>query len=328
MMDAGDYEKARERYEEAQTIMSNEEYPAKKLKEIDEIILANELAVQNAYNDLITEADGFFEQKKYEQAALKYREAQKFKPDESYPGQKLAEIERELNDLEKLQAKYSKLVADGDRLFTSKEFREAREKYREASNLFPEEVHPKQRLEEINLIFRAEAEKTQEAYDKAVAEADKFLAGKEYDQAMNSYRKASAYMPDENYPQSMIDKILSILNANAQRKILTSPVTIMNNDQEKFNFDPILAADRRSSILHIRARGMAVKEFKVTVGYGKGGSKNGGYILPIPPDSESGDFIIALGKQHNWYAEDNNWITLTPQGGSVEIELIEITRGE
>jgi len=328
MMEAKDYTKAKERYLEALNILPGMEYPSQKLKEIDEIVLAAELEVQNTYNALITEADTLLAQNAYEQARLKYKEAQKYKPDEVYPGQKLAEIEHAVNDLEKLQAKYSKLVNEGDRLFSMKDYQDAREKYREASNLFPEEVHPKEKLEEINLFFKAEAEKTQEAYDKAIAEADKFLAGKEYDQAMAAYRKASAYMPDENYPQTMIDKILAILAVNAQRKIVTSPVTIINNEQEKFSFDPVAASDRKASILHIRARGMAVKDFKVTVGYGKGGSKNGGYVLPIPANSESGEFIIPLGNQYTWYSEDNNWFTLTPQGGSVEVELLEITRGD
>ncbi len=328
MMEAEDYEKAKERYEEALTIIPGMEYPTSKMNEIEQIKASKEMAVQNTYNDLIAQADALFSQKQYDQAAIKYREAQKYKPNEAYPGQQLAEIDRAVNDLEKLQAKYSKLVNEADRLFSMKDYQEAREKYKEASNLFPEEVHPKEKLEAINLIFRAEAEKTQEAYDKAIAEADKFLAGKAYDEAINAYRKAEALLPDENYPQSMIDKILAILDANAQRKIVTSPITIMNNDQEKFNFDPISAVDSKNSILHIRARGMALKEFKVTVGYGKGGSKNGGYVLPIPPDSESGDFIIPLGKQYTWYSEDNNWISLTPQGGSVEVELVEITKGD
>ncbi|MCB0805435.1 MAG: hypothetical protein KDC05_06515 [Bacteroidales bacterium] len=328
LMDAEDFDKARERYEQALEVIPGSQYPLDQIEKINNIILANELAVQESYNQLIDEADALFASQSYAEARLKYKEALKFKPGEDYPVQKLSEIERAMNDLEMLQTKYNKLVNEADRLFTSKDYQAAKEKYREASVLFPEEIHPKDRIEEINLIFRAASEKNQEAYDKAIAEADKFLAGKEYDQAINAYRNAQSIMPDENYPQSMIDKILSILEANAQRKILNSTITILNNEQEKFSFDPVSAADSKSSILHIRARGMAVKEFKVTVSYGKGGSKNGGYVLPIPPGSESREFIIPLGNQYTWYSENNNWISLTPQGGTVEVELIEITRGE
>jgi hypothetical protein len=110
------------------------------------------------------------------------------------------------------------------------------------------------------------------------------------------------------------------------RDIVSSPVTINNNQEEKFSFDPLSDADRKSSILIIKAKGIASRNFKVFVNYGRGGSKNGGYILPVSPSDEENEYMIPLGKQNKWFSEDNNWIKIIPQGGSVDISVMKIAK--
>lgn len=327
MMESEDFDMARDRYSQALMIMPTATYPQDQLKEIENRILSNELDVQKTYNEIIAQADVLFSNEDYAAATIKYQNALKYKPGEGYPQQKLTEIETLSADLEKLEDHYSRLVAEADNLFTSKEYQEAKAKYVEASALIPEEEHPKTRIEEINIITRAANQGAQQEYDKAIAEADKFLAAAAYGQALTSYRNAEAMMPDEAYPKDMIEKIMKILNDNAFRKLLTSSKSIQNNEQEKFNFDPLAHADKKSSILLIRVRGMGIRDFKVFVNYGKGGSKSGGFIMPVPGGEEMKEYIFELGNQYNWTSKDNNWISLTPQGGSIEVSLIEIAKG-
>lgn len=326
MMESEDYSTARDKYIQALVISPEAQYPKDKLSEIENLILNNELEVQKTYNSIIVEADLLFDQKDYAAAAVKYQNALKYKPGEGYPTQRLAEIELLSSALKKQQDNYNRLIGEADNKFTSGEYQEAKAKYVEASALFPGEEHPQVRIEEINVIIRNTNKNAQQEYDKTIADADKFFAAAAYGQALTSYRKASTLMPDEAYPEDMVTKIMGILNENAFRKLLTSSKSIQNNEQEKFSFDPVSAGDRKNSILLISVRGMGIRGFKVFVNYGKGGSKSGGFIMPIPAGDEMKEYVFELGNQYNWTSKDNNWISLTPQGGSIEVTLIEIAK--
>ncbi len=80
-------------------------------------------------------------------------------------------------------------------------------------------------------------------------------------------------------------------------------------------------------MIFIKARNTTDVECKVVLSYGKGGSKNGGFILPIPASQQSKEYIISVGKQYTWFSQDNDWISLVPQGGSVELILVKISKG-
>ena len=326
MMEAEEYDKAEAKYNEALVIFPDEAYPKEKIAAIGAAIVAGELAVQDSYNAIIAEADGYFDAKDYPNATIKYQNALKYKPGETYPTERLEEIELLSDKLEQQQDNYSQLVAVADRHFSGKEYQEAKTKYMEASAMFPEEEHPKERINEINLIFKADFQKDQQAYDKAIADADKFFAANDLGKAMDGYKQAKYIIPDETYPDQMINKILQILNDNAVRKIVTSAVIIEDGQQREFKFDPMAYSDRSSSMLFIQAQNLGENEFKLFVSYGKGSGKNGGYSLPIPAGGEMKEYLIPIGNQHNWSSKDNDWISLTTQGGSVEVRRIEITK--
>ncbi|NOX47782.1 MAG: hypothetical protein GXO89_12475 [Chlorobi bacterium] len=328
MMGSKEYDKAKAKYEEAKTVLPEEQYPIDKLAEIAKIALAMELETQDKYNNAIAAADDLMTAKDYEPATIKYKEALKFKPDEEYPIQKIAEIERLVTDFETLKVKYNKLIADADRLFKSKDYSGAKPIYVEAAALMPDETYPTTKIEEINLIFKAQLEKQQQDYDNAVADADKFFAAQIFDKALDSYRVAKQVKHEESYPDEMIGKIMKILDENAVRDLLTSTITIEDQTGKKFEFEPVSITDRKKSFIYIKARNTSDVAFKVVMGYGKGSSKKGGIVLPIPANQKMKEFIIPIGKQYQWFNENNNWISLTSQGGSVEVKLIKISRGE
>ena len=328
MMDSKDYANAKEKYNEALGVLPNEQYPKDKLKIIADILLAKELAEQEAYNAKIGEADAFMANKQYDQAKLKYQEALKMRPNEEYPVQKIAEIERLVTDLATLKANYSKLIGAADKSFKAKEYDDAKAKYVEAAALMPEETYPKDQIEAINKIFKAKMERIQQEYDKAIADADKFFSANVYGKALDSYRIAKKIKPDEDYPDEMVNKILKILDENAVRNVMGSPVTIANQAVEKFTFDPVTITNRKASLIYIKARNITGNEFRVVMSYGKGSVKNGGFMIPIPATGKTKEFIIPIGKQDKWFTEDNDWLSLTPQGGDVEVTLIKITRGK
>lgn len=327
MMESKEYDKAKDKYNLAIAIRPDEKYPRDKLREVEQIILAQKKIVQETYDNLVATADDYFNKKEYDQAKIKYQNALKYKPDELYPVQKLGEIEALVSDLEMLKANYNRLITDADVAFKAKELSEAKSKYVEASALFPKEEYPITKIEEINLYFKADNLKMQQAYDKSIADADKFFASNVLDQALESYRTAKSILPEESYPDEMINRILGILDTNAVRDLLGSAITIANNEEKKLNFEPVLITDRKTNMIFIKARNTTDVECKVVLSYGNGGSKNGGFILPIPASQQSKEYIISVGKQYTWFSQDNDWISLVPQGGSVEMILVKISKG-
>jgi tetratricopeptide (TPR) repeat protein len=328
MMQSEEYNKAQAKYEEALSILPEEVYPKDKIAEIGNIIVANEMANQDSYNALILQADNHFKAEDYKEARIKYEDALSYKPNESYPKEQIEAMERLSDELEQKKDNYSQLVAAGDRMFSGREFQEAKIKYQAASDMFPDEAYPKEKITEINLIFKADFQEKQKVYDKAIADADKFFAANDLGKSMDSYKIAKSVLPDETYPDQMIEKILGILEANSVRKIVTSAVILENGQQREFAFSPMAYSDRSSSMLFIQAQNLGDSEFKLFISYGKGDTKNGGYSVPVPAGGEMKEYLIPLGNQRNWSSKDNDWVSLTTQGGSVEVRKIEITKQE
>lgn len=321
------YSEAKSKYSEASGILPQKTYPKEKMAEIDGIIQAEKDAVEKSYNDAIAAGDDLFTRKEYEASRQKYQEALKIKPGQDYPQTQIAEIERLVYDLKTLQANYSKLVADGDAHFKAKEYSQAKTKYFEASKLFPNEEYPKSQLEEINRIFQTEMKKTQEAYDKAIADADKFYNAKVYDQAIDGYKLARSIKADETYPQDMISKISKIIEENAVRDIISQPTLAEDMQEVRIPFEPVSISDRKSNYIYVKARNAGEGEFKVFLNYGKGGTKNGGVIIKIPANAEENEWFIRIGQQYKWFTENNDWLGFISEGGSVELLRVKISSG-
>lgn len=323
-----DYQMAKEKYSEAQKILPNEKYPRQKLVEIDSIVVLNEIAAQDIYNGLIDEGNKHFGKKEYEQAKIKFQNALKYKPEEGYPNQKINEIDSLVMELGALQAKYSVLISEADLLYTSKKYQDAKTKYIAASALLPDEQYPKTKIEEINLHFKTSNQQNQQAYDKAISDADKLFASGVLDQALDLYRNAKALNTELTYPDEMITRILTKLEENAIRNLLTETIVLENNTEKKLTFEPVLVSDRKSNYLFIKAKNLSDKEFKIVLSFGKGSTKNGGFVLPVPNQADEREFIVPIGKQYNWFSQDNDWINLYSQGGKVEVTTGKISKGD
>lgn len=262
------YEKAKTDYTAASELKPTEQYPIGKLKEIENILaeLAKKKAAEEAaqmaqkeldekYNALIAAAQESFNGKDYEKAKTDFSSASGLKPDEQYPKDKLIEIENLLKEMadnkaaaeaaklaqKELDEKYNKFIATADAALSTKNYDEAKQNYNFAVDLKPTEMYPKDKLREIEGILAdiankkvedelaAETKRKQKEYfDAIIAEADKELAVKNYEDAKGKYNQALAIMPDEKYPKDKLAEIESILaklkaeqdNANAAQKEL------------------------------------------------------------------------------------------------------------
>ena len=220
-------------YNTAKQAKAGETYPNEQLAKIDSIVstrerLAREEAEAEAarlaaiqaekdknYNDAIARADELFSAENYEESRNEYRTALDIKPDESYPQQRIDEIDRVVRELaaakaaqKELDRKYANLIMQADRFFSANSYTASKENYTEALALKPEETYPKDKIAEIDRILEQQA--IDEKYRSVIVVADGHFRTQSYDDARLQYEIALGVKPDEKYPKEQIQKIDAI----------------------------------------------------------------------------------------------------------------------
>jgi tetratricopeptide (TPR) repeat protein len=216
------YDKAIELYNRALTFKPQEEYPRKKLKEIEDIKaklaedLKNQGKIDQQYKDLIAKGDGAFNASKFEFAIEKYEAALNLKPSETYPQQKIDEINKlmaETANISEINKKFADLVIEADGYFGSAKYDEAIAKYEEALKLKANEQYPKDQIElAINRKAELHVGDDDAQYKGFIKMADEDFAARNWDAAYNSYMSALNVKPDEIYPQNRLKEIQQILD--------------------------------------------------------------------------------------------------------------------
>lgn len=113
----------------------------------------------------------------------------------------------------KLEADYAALIKEADVLFGKKSYAEAKVKYDAASDLKPNEAHPKQRIREIESLLAELAKKEeeerlakelQEKYQAAISAGDAAFKAEKWDEATTKYNDAIKLKAEEKYPKDQL----------------------------------------------------------------------------------------------------------------------------
>ncbi len=230
-----------------------ETYPQQKIEEIGKVLTAlaqakkdKELVDKN-YLTIIQQADRFFAGKSYDQSKSKYNEALVLKPDETYPTERIAEIEKIL--LQQItDEKYRVIVVAADGFFKTQKYTQAKTEYENALTVKAEEQYPKNQIAKIDDILQKEqqrilAEKQsaedlqrrsdeisllneemetrgiasdaelKNIYNQYIKQADNLFDIKQFIVSRGWYYKAWDVKPDENYPKQRIGEINRLLNS-------------------------------------------------------------------------------------------------------------------
>lgn len=218
------YVEALAKYEEAIKFKPKEKHPNDRILELDALIQAMKkaaLADQQAnseYYNLISAADAFRDQKKYDQAIAKYNEAIA-KKDEQYPKDQIIAVEKLKKEAEN-QGKYQEAVTAADMFYNQKSYMAAKEKYTIANKLKPSEQHPITRLADIEkkLNEQTAAKEKKQKYEDAVAAADLLYNEEKWEEAKTKYKEALTFESSATYPISRIKDCDSKLLAAAKEK--------------------------------------------------------------------------------------------------------------
>ena len=219
------YAAAKTAYNEALTYKSGEKYPKDKISEIDGLLagdaaekarLAKEKELEAKYKAAIAKGDAAFKAKTYAAAKTAYNDALAIKSGEQYPTEKIAEIDKILDELankdaaaKQLNEKYAAAITKGDAAFTSKDYDGAKGFYNDALGLKANEKYPKDKIAAIDALIAkmAGAKELEEKYKAAIAKADGEFGSKDYAAAKTSYTEASSIKPSEQYPKDQLAKV-------------------------------------------------------------------------------------------------------------------------
>lgn len=205
------YSDARNSYNRALSIRPTDNYALGQVKKIIDL-LKNE-QVETQYRELIAQGDNSFREILYNEAIKKYEEALQLKANESYPKNKIEEINGILadqaKDLEK-QADYKQAIFQAESMFERQFYEKSLASYQNALNYKPGDPLATQKIEEIRGIMHEIANRIQ--FDDFVKNADKSYKKKLYPEALNDYKEAFVLFPDEPYPKQRIDEINQILD--------------------------------------------------------------------------------------------------------------------
>ena len=320
------YAQARSEFVNASAIKPGEQYPKDKIAEIDEIV-ADLKAKEDAYKTSVAKGNQLLAQKSYEDARAEFQNAGEIKPDEQYPKQKIEEVNKILMELKGKRQTFDDLVTKGNDVLSIKDYYKAKDYYQQALAIFPDEAYPKERLITINAVIDSIFRANKVFYDKAVAEGDKSFNAMIYDKAIDSYEEALSYLPTEQYPKDRISQIKKTIAENAIVDVVNSAQKVTNGSEKQFDFTPVNIISRKNNYFYVKIRNLTDRPFSVLLRYGQDKQINGGAVIKdITGDGKVNERLISVREQDPWYRNDNNWISVYPQGGDVEVTFIQISR--
>ena len=226
-------EKSKEKFEEALKLRPDDRYSQKRIDDLNKKI-GNQKDIEEKYNLAIKQADQLNSSGNYEEAEKKYREALTYQPQNSYPQQKIAEIDQKLQaqqksqlDKQALEQQYNSNIEKGNAAYDAKNYQAAKSYYQQALTVKPDAAIPKQKIAELNpLIAKQEQDKqasaaNDKAYAEAIAEAQKALQANDLATARQQFNKALTLKPEASLPKDKIDEIDRTVEQQKQAQLQT-----------------------------------------------------------------------------------------------------------
>lgn len=326
---AQDFQRAEELYQQAALARPSETYPKTQLDRIvaERQTIARQQELEQRINSLMAQGNSQMQARRWSEAIATFGQAISLDPSNTTAAARKAEAELAIEaEKRENQQRYEQSLAEADRLMNLNNFQEAIAAYKTALGFKPDDDYATRRISQAEAIILERLTTMRNEYNRIIAEADRNFNARNFDKAIELYLNAENVKADETYPRQMISRIAEIFEQNKVREIVTSPFTLAANTNRRLSFEPLDVADRRSSYVIVKARNLGKGNFPLLVQFGSNNARNGGFVLPIPDNEETNDFIVHIGAQYRWFSEDNNWLEFIPENGSVEISLIRISK--
>ncbi|MCD6091983.1 MAG: hypothetical protein J7J72_10835, partial [Bacteroidales bacterium] len=315
------YENAKEYYGLALTYKPEEAYPKQKIEEIDAIIKQMN-ALDLAYHKAIEEGDQNFKIESYILAIANYKEALKLKKNEEYPKARITDIETILATLDQLEKAYNLAIIKADEFYKEQKYSEALPFYEDANKLKPEETYPPVQIAQIH-DFLGASDKEYQAFIKQGDEAYRLV---NFQDAIVAYENALGIYPNEVYPQLMLEKIDAQIRRESVVSLVVAPETIEAGTEQRYVFTPVDYRDRQNNYILIEMKNSTDENIRVFINFGEDDVKNGGYSVNLVHRKGYTKYFVRIDRQLRWQSKDNNWISLLPEGGDLDVNRIQISK--
>lgn len=201
------YEKAKEAYRQALTIIPNDSYSSDMIARIDEIMNSDEYVSLQKFLSIIEEAKKLEEENNIDGALNKYQSALKENPNDDFTTQKINYLTEIINNRNKeieLQAQFNNLISSGDKAISSEDLYAALDFYTKAIELMPNSTEAKdkrfnteKKIAEFEAKMELEKQKWDEYYNTAMSAAQSYMSAQNYADAIKEYNKALRYKKDD-----------------------------------------------------------------------------------------------------------------------------------
>jgi hypothetical protein len=215
-------------YTDALILFPNDE-PVQTKKAEAEKAVAAELANKEKeaeYNAFINSGDSYFGNEDWQNALSSYQSASDIFPSESYPKNRIKEVNEKLDAIKKNaanEAAVAKLIKEGDALVGQDKYDDAISKYTEALALIPGHQLATSQLalaKEKKIKWLA-AQESEQNYANLITKADQQFNSNDFRAAIDTYNDALQIKATEKYPKDQIakaEKILSQAAAETEKK--------------------------------------------------------------------------------------------------------------
>ncbi|NJK85437.1 MAG: hypothetical protein HC906_05190 [Bacteroidales bacterium] len=234
------YELAKSEYNKALGVKPNELYPQNKIVEIDQTLarISDAKEKEKKYADAIAEGDRLFNLKNYNEAKVAYNSALAYKQTEAYPKNQITKIDNLLVEAEKIriaeqekQQQYDLLISQGDKLFTSQNYIQAKAQFTKALELKPNEQYPKSLIAKIDERLALQAQKkentAQPQKQESVSDQKPLLA--ELNFKTDSEKEQYLSELKKKYPSGVTMEVYK-----EKTKIITRVIVIRLNEAREF----------------------------------------------------------------------------------------------
>lgn len=283
-----------------------------------------QIQIQN----LISTGNQQLTDKKYVEAEQTFNQVLALDPNNATATAKLGVIAGFHEEIRRMQLEnYNKAMLAGNEALNNENFAEAIAQYNIALTNKPDDDTAKQQLSLAQQRENRRLQAIENEYNSYIKSAEAMMQSKNYEKAIEFYNKAIQVNTGNPYPVEKIEEIGTILANNRLVELVSNTINIKANESKRFEFAPVDISTRRGNYVLIKAKNTSDKPFTLFISYGSNKTKNGGFTVTVPNDNKSNDFIIRVGSQYKWFSEDNNWIELLPENGSIEVYKMEITKG-
>lgn len=212
LMNSGQYEEARTKYQKALTMYPEDREAEKRISEINRKI-GEDKKNEQEYNNIVAEADRLFAAKDYDNARKKYDEAIQAIPQNSYPREKIAEINKiavENQQAAQKQQQYDNYIAKANVAFNAQNYAAAKQLYQQALMVKPDASLPQQKISELEPLMAAQKQKElakhekEKSYQEAMTMGQNAMLAGDYETAKQHFNRALLLQPNQSLPQKKI----------------------------------------------------------------------------------------------------------------------------